>query len=122
MTDELCNGWSNDVLTLALGDGYFVVERDGQTWWRGVPTGLHNKVNGRQKSLPPVDYVALGGDGAYFVQFTDGGWQLAGGADSLYDTLCESDSAVEVLAFAPDDGWCVGLGGGRAAFRQAGWR
>ena len=110
LTDQLCDGWRDEVETLALGSGYFVVERDGQTWWADVPTALHNKVVGRQKSLPPVDYVALGGGGRWFVQFTDGNWWLVG-PQSLHSALCGSDSAVEILAFAPDDGWCAGAGG-----------
>jgi hypothetical protein len=79
-TDSLVKGWDSSCNCLALGAGYFVVEEDGSTWWRGAPTPLHNKVNGRQKSLPPVDYVALGPADSYFVQFEDGAWQFSADA------------------------------------------
>ena len=68
LTDNLVEGWSSTSTTLALGAGYFVVEADGSPWWNRAPMELHNKVNGWQKSVPPVDYVALRPDDAYFVQ------------------------------------------------------
>jgi len=53
--------------------------------------------------------VALGLEDSSFVQFADGKWELAG-PQSLYETLNEAYQrgvGVELLAFAPDDGWYV---------------
>lgn len=74
-----------------------------------MPITLHNKVNGRQRSLPLVDYVALGPGDDYFVQFEDGDWQFSASApDDLVEAVQEhSGSKVELLAFAPGGGWFV---------------
>jgi hypothetical protein len=67
--DHLFEQWdSTYTVVLALGAGYFLVNHDGSTAWDDVPIELHNKVNGRQKSRPPVDYVVLGEGDYYFVQ------------------------------------------------------
>jgi hypothetical protein len=67
--DHLFDQWdSTCTVVLALGAGYFLVNHDGSTAWSGVPIELHNKVNGRQKSLARVDYVVLGEGDDYFVQ------------------------------------------------------
>jgi hypothetical protein len=72
-------GWSGRTVTLALGRGFFAVEAGGSAWWRCIPWELHNKCNGRQKSLPPVDYVALGPNDSYFVQVSCSGLGLGWG-------------------------------------------
>lgn len=66
----LLHNWSSkcDILALGDGGGCFVVGSDGSHWYWGVPRSLENKVKGRQKSLAPVEYVALGTDGEYYVQ------------------------------------------------------
>jgi hypothetical protein len=60
LEDALLDGWDEACTVLALGAGYFTADCHGATAWWDVPIELHNKVNGRQKSLPPVDYVVLG--------------------------------------------------------------
>jgi hypothetical protein len=53
------------------GDCRDAAERCGagsRTADRFAPPPQDNKVKGRQKSLPPVDYVALGENDQYFVQ------------------------------------------------------
>lgn len=65
--DVLLGGWDSSCM-LALGAGYMVVSQFGDTWWSAVPKALDNKLRGRQRELPPVDYVALGPDNSYFVQ------------------------------------------------------
>eukprot|EP00878_Enallax_costatus_P019995 GHUV01021117.1.p1 GENE.GHUV01021117.1~~GHUV01021117.1.p1 ORF type:complete len:194 (-),score=44.16 GHUV01021117.1:286-867(-) len=82
------------------------------TWWNYIPDTLYNKVNGRLGGQPDraaVDYVALGPNEQYYLQFRDGSswWN---GPDSLTDALHESqdeDLEVEILAFAPGGGWFV---------------
>jgi len=96
---------------VALGyGGYMCVEDyDGEpsVSWDTVPRTLHNKLWGRQRELPGVDYVALSADSDnYFLRFTDGEalWQ---GPDSLTYALHERGCNVRLVVFAPDDGWFV---------------
>jgi hypothetical protein len=109
LTDELLKYCDAETTTLALGEGYFGVQQDGTCWWSDIPKTLYNKVDGRIRGQPEkagVDYVALGPDDNYFVQFEDGGqWWV--GPPSLTEALNEGCGAVEVLAFAPDNGWYV---------------
>ncbi|GAB4822344.1 hypothetical protein N2152v2_009390 [Parachlorella kessleri] len=110
LEEQLMSGWNNKTsTTLALGSGYCVVERNGRAWWAGVPWELSNALLGRQAYQPLVDYVALGPDDSYFVQFTDGDWEHAG-PSSMREALCEAFDdgiGVQLLAFTPNDGWYV---------------
>jgi hypothetical protein len=56
---------------IALGDGFFAMDRDGEPFWGGnLPKEFTNKLRGRPRHLPRVDFVAFGPDDAYFVQFS----------------------------------------------------
>jgi len=56
------SGWSGCVWTLVLGadGGLFCKWEDGSYTWEGIPIGLHDKLNGQQKSLSDVDEVMMG--------------------------------------------------------------
>ena len=99
-----------DVETFALGShALVVVGAEGEAWWIGdVPRGLIKAIK-RFQAFTAVDYVAMGPDGSYFVQFCNGKrcWE---GPESLTEVLLHppgETQLVELLAFAPDDGWYV---------------
>lgn len=110
-TDAVVGGVTPaETAVLALSEsGYFVLEHDGGVWWSGVPHYLHNKLWGRQASLPSPDYVALDGGDAhtYYIQFTDGRSEWAGVPAELERVLLDRNMPVEQLAFAADGGWYV---------------
>lgn len=60
-------------------DSCFILSYDGGrcAFSSGLPKGLHNKLNGRQRHLPGIEYVVLGPDGQYYVRFSDGSFQHA---------------------------------------------
>lgn len=95
---------------IALGcESYFYIDDDGETWWSGVPKNLHNKLWGRQSSLPAVHYVELDACDAqnYFVSFAadDANWAGPKGlTKALQAGYDEGDDPV-IVCFAPDDGW-----------------
>ena len=85
------------------------MQQDGTCWWSDIPRGLFNKVNGRlkgQSQRAGVDYVALGHNDSYFLQFEDGS-QFWDGPDALTEALKGRRGGVELLTFGPDDGWYV---------------
>ena len=79
------------------------MQHDGHSWYHGIPTSLRDKMVAPGQDL--VDYVTLGLGGYYFVQFCDGSKQWAG-PDSLSAALRDGWLAfVELLVFAPNNGW-----------------
>ena len=81
---------------------------DSDTWWSGVPTSLHNKINGRQKSLPTVSFVRLADQGAWFVRFDDGSFSWMNMPDDLDAVLSASKNGIEELQIAYDrSAWFV---------------
>lgn len=75
----------------------FSIDEDGLALWSaGLPTSLFNKVNGRQKSLPPPSYIAMGSHGRYYIQFEDGTCQWAGDLP-----FKEIEGLVEIVCFVP---------------------
>ena len=99
----------NDTPFVALGDGYFALDRDGEPYWQGnLPRGFINKFWGRQRHLPRAEFAAFGPDAEqYFVQFSDGHQQWGGASDDFTKALRKSDSTVKTLAFAPDGGYYI---------------
>ncbi|KAI8475245.1 MAG: hypothetical protein J3K34DRAFT_456355 [Monoraphidium minutum] len=106
LRDKLLKNWDARSRVLALEEGYFVVQKGGGTWWWDVPTGLDNKVKGRQKSLPKPRYAAIGEGECYFVEYEDGNGHVQG-PDPLREALDARRAKVKCLAFALDDGWYV---------------
>jgi hypothetical protein len=68
------------VACVALGGhATLVLYEDGDlAWTSGLPTQLYNKLNGRQKSLPPPEYVSMGSEDRWYVRFEDGKSQWVG--------------------------------------------
>ncbi|KAJ3082654.1 hypothetical protein HK102_001534 [Quaeritorhiza haematococci] len=88
---------------------YYARFADGHSCWEGLPTGLHNKLNGRQKSLPPVDILALNPASSWeaFVQFKDGKQTWWVDDPDFTKTMHSRNKRVEHVALGPDGTWFV---------------
>lgn len=85
-------------------------------WTSGLPKLLHNKLNGRARSLPRPEYVALGPNGYYYIRFADGKSEWVG-PDALDEYLhgeAEQKGGVATLAFGADCFFIV--------YNNGGWR
>jgi hypothetical protein len=93
-------------------------ERGGWSCTGGVAKLLHNKLNGRQKSLPHAEYVAMGSQDRYYLSFEDGKSEWVG-CDEMSKVLNkETSRKVKTVAFGDDwdsffvvfaDGWWCSL-------------
>lgn len=97
----------NSVKFVTLGEqSYFLVDSNGEPFWgSGLPTGLYDKLWGRQRKLPSVDLVTLGEDDAYFVQFVDGEQKWCGLPSAIDKYLEKGSGRVQTLALGPDESW-----------------
>lgn len=105
--DELFKNDPDDTPFVTLGPySYFVVDSDGNPYWgSGTPKHLHNKLWGRQRELPSVDYVAMGPDESYFVQFTDGVQEWRGLPSDLSQSLYDASGSVTTMALGRNGEW-----------------
>lgn len=109
--EDILRPSDTDLAMVCLGwETYFGLDKDGTTWWgNNLPKGLHNKLWGRQSSLPVVEYIALDASTKdhYYVSFVDKNAQWCG-PDSLSKELKHGFSEElqpGIVCFAPDDGW-----------------
>lgn len=63
-----------------------------------MPKNLHNKLNGRQQSLPAPNYVAMGSQDRYYISFTNGAREWVG-CDEMTKELESSARSVMTVAF-----------------------
>ena len=65
---------SRSISRVAFGEdtSWIVLYADGGSAWHGIPTALHNKLQGRGRKLPPPVEVALGKNSTWYVKFKDG--------------------------------------------------
>lgn len=75
----------------------YVLWEDGHYDWQGLPRKLHDQLNGRQRSLPGVERLAIGPGGGYWARFLDGSTRWHG--------LPHQCSAA--IARRMDEGWTV---------------
>lgn len=61
---------------VAFGENHswIVLYVDGASAWQGIPTKLHNKLNGRNKRMSKAVEVALGRNETWYVKFADGAY------------------------------------------------
>jgi hypothetical protein len=89
---------SNGSATIALHDS------GGWSFSRGLPKALHNKLNGRQRTLPSPTCVALGSNGRYFIGFEDGSSEWIG--STAVDAAFENGmltGEIATFSFGDDD-------------------
>ena len=65
---------SRTISKVAFGENlsWIVLYDDGTQAWQGIPTKLHNKLNGRGKRLSKPVEVTLGRNETWYVKFADG--------------------------------------------------
>jgi len=73
------------------------------TYMRGLPTQLHRKLNGRQKSLPPPEYVSMGSKDRWYLRFEDGKSQWVG-CKFMTAQLQSTDVTPRTVAFGKSSG------------------
>lgn len=96
--------------TLLLSACRYVLWDDGSTAWEGLPWGLHNQLNGRQKSLPGVEDLGIGPNGEWWVRFLNGSWRANGLSDSCSDAIDELQAdghEIGSIAFGHDWSWAI---------------
>ncbi|KAJ1567573.1 hypothetical protein HK096_009413, partial [Nowakowskiella sp. JEL0078] len=104
-------------------ESYFVKFSDGSTAWNSLPRDLHNKINGRQKSLPGVScltFAEYGYDSAYFIMFQNRSYSWYSD-DDCFDEAMEDASnhnGIDFVRLAPDDSsiYYVKYGDGTSAW------
>ncbi|KAL7541594.1 hypothetical protein ACHAXR_011051 [Thalassiosira sp. AJA248-18] len=78
-----------------------IYEDGGWAFTPGLPKLLHNKLNGRQRSLPSPKYVSMGSQDRYYIEFVDGKSEWVG-CDDMSTELNSSSSTVKTVAFGED--------------------
>jgi murein DD-endopeptidase MepM/ murein hydrolase activator NlpD len=94
------------VACVALGGhatALVLYENGDQAWTSGLPTQLYNKLNGRQKSLPPPEYLSMGSEDRWYVRFEDGKSQWVG-CKFMTAELQSTDVVPWTVAFGKSSG------------------
>ena len=114
--EDYNNMMRKDVRCVATnGDSTVCLYDDGDwAYTAGLPTLLHNKLNGRALHHPSPTYVALGTMGRYYIEFASGKSEWVG-CDHMNDLLKHPQNrSVRTVAFGEDwdsyfvvfdDGW-----------------
>mmetsp|Transcript_11300 Transcript_11300/g.27201 ORF Transcript_11300/g.27201 Transcript_11300/m.27201 type:complete len:290 (+) Transcript_11300:405-1274(+) len=102
--DEVIGSFFNEVTALSCANGGTIMlyESGEWSWTDGIPTLLHNKLHGRQRTLPKPTYVAIGSQDRYYVQFADGKaeWVCC---DEMHKALQKSNNeSIASVAFGAD--------------------
>ena len=94
-----CSKTNDSIMCIATnGPGSMFLYRSGEwAYTADVPRALRNKLKGRQRSLAPPKYVALGTRGRYYISFEDGKaeWE---GPKSLNECLREASSSSQKVS------------------------
>lgn len=88
----------------------YVLWEDGRAAWDGLPSRLHNQLNGRQKSLPGVETLSIGPHGEWFVRFLDGSWRsngMAAGCSLKIAKLQQQGHDIASVVFGEDWTWAI---------------
>jgi hypothetical protein len=89
---------------IALGKGYCTLRQGEGPTWHGLPTSLYNILNGRQKSLPPAEYVSISDD-RYYVRFANNSSQRWLSFDEAFDAAVNHPhKTVDKVAFGNNTG------------------
>ena len=102
--DKVDEWFSQDVISMSCGGNRSTIllyESGGWAWTSGLPKFLHNKLKGRQRTLPSPTYVAIGSLDRYYICFEDGKSQWVG-CDGMTKALENSIRQVKSVAFGED--------------------
>jgi len=98
--DHVDSCFSGTVTSMACGGKATIMlyEDGGHAWTSGLPKNLYNKLNGRQRSLPSPEYVAMGNMDRYYIRFADGKSEWVG-CEGMSDELKTTTRRVKSVAF-----------------------
>ena len=98
--DFIFQNFSDRVTALSCANGATIMlyENGGWSWTIGIPKYLHNKLNGRQRTLPIPTYVAIGSMGRYYIEFADGQVEYVA-CEEMKQTLEECRTKIKSIAF-----------------------
>ena len=98
--DFIFQNFTDRVTALSCANGATIMlyENGGWSWTIGIPKYLHNKLNGRQKTLPVPTYVAIGSMGRYYIEFSDGQVEYVA-CDEMKQTLEKCRTKIKSIAF-----------------------
>ena len=99
--DFIVQNFSDRVTALSCannGATIMLYENGGWSWTIGIPKYLHNKLNGRQRTLPIPTYVAIGSMGRYYIEFADGQVEFVA-CEEMKQTLCRTKKKIKSIAF-----------------------
>ena len=98
--DHVNTYFDEEVTSIACGGKITIMlyENGGTAWTGELTASLYNKLNGRQNSLPPPEYVAIGSQDRCYVRCTDGSSQWVGD-DAMTNTLRDTNRRVKSVAF-----------------------
>ncbi|KAL7470846.1 hypothetical protein ACHAXS_011127 [Conticribra weissflogii] len=99
-SDHVYSCFSEKVVSMACGGQATILlyENGGWAWTSGLPKLLHNKLKGRQRSLPSPVYVAMGSQDRYYIKFADGKSEWVG-CDEMGTELKSNSRTVKTVAF-----------------------
>ncbi len=102
-SDHVEECFNETVISMACGGNATILfyEGGGWAWTSGLPKQLHNKLNGRQRTLPSPNYVAMGSQDRYYVKFEDGKSEWVG-CDNMTNLLQGTNRTVKTVAFGED--------------------
>ena len=94
------DNFSPEVTCIATnGDSTIMLyENGGWAFTGGIPKLLHNKLNGRARSLPSPTYVAIGSDDRYYIQFADGKSEWVG-CENMGNEIKNCSALIKTVAF-----------------------
>lgn len=95
--------FDKDVISIACGGrATIILYEDGRNaWTSNLTKKVHNKLNGRQATLPQATYVALGSRDRYYIEFKDGESEWVG-CDSMTKLLEKDHRDVKSVAFGKE--------------------
>lgn len=108
--DFVAKNFKNTVTCIACGGmaTLMIYEHGGAAWTSTIPTQLDDKLNGRQRSLSPPEYVAMGSFDRYYVRFKDGSSDWVGCEDMTKKLNSRSSSSIMSVAFGASwDSFCI---------------
>lgn len=109
--EEFGKAWSmKPVNCVALGRGYIIVYEDGGLAWWDVPSSLDRKFRNQEVHLPPVQFVALGPDGNFFIKFTNGKMEWVAKPSfqrAIKKGASERALYVDKVAFGANGSWVI---------------
>eukprot|EP00523_Entomoneis_sp_CCMP467_P014636 CAMPEP_0168772292 /NCGR_PEP_ID=MMETSP0725-20121227/3881_1 /TAXON_ID=265536 /ORGANISM="Amphiprora sp., Strain CCMP467" /LENGTH=484 /DNA_ID=CAMNT_0008821805 /DNA_START=1 /DNA_END=1456 /DNA_ORIENTATION=- len=101
--DFVSKQFDETVTVISTSGNATILLYEGGSWacTSGITKLLHNKLNGRQRTLPKATYVAIGSMDRYYIRFSDGKSEWVG-CDGMTALLNKEERTVASIAFGED--------------------